>query len=73
MDYGNKCAGNSMGHNVGRGNRAVANHVKNLHAASVHSGSVSSMVAPSKTLIHPPGAPESVLKTPRATSRPIGG
>lgn len=70
MDYGNKCTGDSMGHNAGSGNRAVASHVKDLHSASKMSGSVSSSIKP-KSLKHAPGAPSSVLKTPRATSRPI--
>lgn len=58
------------GDNAGCGNRAVASHIKDLHAASVHSGSVSSRIRPSRSLAHPPGAASSVLKTPRATSRP---
>lgn len=42
---------NASGHNAGKGNRAVAAHIKNLHAASAMSGSVSSTVAPNKTLV----------------------
>lgn len=66
VTYGNKCDGPSMGDNAGKGNRAVANHIKGLHAAAGHNGnSVSSMIAPSKTLVHPPGASSNVLKTPK--------
>lgn len=61
----------AQGHNAGKGNRAVANHIKNIHAAAKNSGSVSSSIAPSRTIAHAPGAKSSALKTPRATSRPI--
>jgi hypothetical protein len=71
MEYGNNCKGVSMGANAGKGNRGTAAHVKNLHAAARLSGSVSSMTKPSRGHAAP-GASESVLKKPRATSRPIG-
>lgn len=70
-EYGNTATGDAMGVNAGCGNRAVAAHAKNLHAASKMSGSISSSIAPSKTLAHPPGAKSSVLKTPHATARPL--
>jgi hypothetical protein len=72
MEYGNKTNGVSMGDNAGKGNRAVASHIKGLHAAAGHSGnSVSSTIAPSKTLVHAPGAASSVLKTPHPTPKPM--
>lgn len=62
----------AKGHNAGRGNRAVAQHIKAMHNNAGRSGnSISSMIGP-KSLKHPPGAPLSALKMPRATSRPIG-
>lgn len=71
MDYGNKCSGDSMGHNKGLGNRGVASHIKEQHNNAGKSGnSVSSMIRPSRSMAHAPGA-GSYAKTPRATSRPI--
>lgn len=67
MEYGNKASGVSMGDNAGKGNRAVAAHVKALHTSG---NAVSSMIAPSKTLVHPPGA-ASNNSAPRATSKPL--
>lgn len=62
----------AKGHNAGMGNRAVASHIKNLHANAGKSGnSVSSMIGPKSTK-HAPGAASSVLKTPRTTAKPIG-
>lgn len=66
MEYGNKCSGDSMGDNAGKGNRAVAAHIKGIHKSG---NAISSTIAPSKTLIHPPGAASSVLKTPVVAPR----
>lgn len=63
MKYGNDCSGASMGPNAGMGNRAVAGHIKNLHAASKMSGSVSGSAKPSMSKA--PGTPASVLKKPK--------
>lgn len=55
--------GQSGGVNAGKGNRAVASHIKNLHAASKMSGSVSGSAKPAMS--KSPGAPVSVLKKPK--------
>ncbi len=43
----NNMNGAVCGVNAGTGNRAVASHIKDLHAASKYSGSVSSSAKPS--------------------------
>lgn len=72
MKYGNDCDGDAMGDNAGKGNRAVASHIKNIHAASKNSGSVSSMAKPSMTMKQP-GAPMSSLKMPRRSHSKSSG
>ena len=56
--------------NAGGGHRVVAEHIKGQHAGAGRNGnSVSGMAKPPKG--SQPGKPASVLKTPRATKRPI--
>jgi hypothetical protein len=59
----------ASGVNAGKGNRAVAAHIKNLHAASAMSGSVSSSIAPSKTLVHAQNANSNTNKKPHTTPK----
>lgn len=60
----------AAGCNAGMGNRAVADNIKGVHMG--HSSDwTSSRVKPARSIAHAPGASSSVLKTPRATSRPI--
>ena len=71
--YGNDCDGDAMGDNAGKGNRAVASHIKSLHnGAGKNGNSVSSMIGP-KSMKHAPGAPESVLKSPRRSHSKSSG
>jgi len=65
--------GEAKGHNAGRGNRAVAAHIKAMHnGAGKNGNSVSSMIGP-KSVKHSPGASSSVLKTPRRSHSKSSG
>lgn len=68
---GNYANSEMKGDNSGCGNRAVADHIRSVHSSKNGGDWTSSQIRPDRSLAHAPGAASSVLKTPRATKRPI--